>query len=221
MRGRRALIVGATGLVGGHCLDRLLANDMYTQVVVLTRRPLNREHAKLFEQEIDFDKLVNYAGLLEVDDVFCCLGTTLKAAGSQEAFEQVDYWYVKRLAELAARAGVTQFLLVSAIGADPKSLFFYNRIKGQAEAVVRAQFFRTVHILRPSLLLGARDEIRSGEDFAKPIAKILSPFLLGPLKRYRPIRAENLAEFMIHLAKQDIPGVHVHFPSNMPQEIPA
>lgn len=219
MRGRRALIVGATGLVGSHCLDRLLAEDIFTQVVVLTRRPLGREHAKLFEQEIDFDKLVNYGGLMEVDDVFCCLGTTLKAAGSQEAFEQVDYWYVKHLAELAAQAGVTQFLLVSAVGADPKSLFFYNRIKGQAEAVVRAQSFRTVHILRPSLLLGARRERRPGEDFAKPIAKMLSPFLFGPLKRYRPVRAEHVAEFMVHLAKQDGPGVHVHFPSSISQEV--
>ena len=219
MRGRRALIVGATGLVGGHCLDRLLADDMFTQVVVLTRRPLNREHAKLFEQQVDFDKLVNYIGLLEVDDVFCCLGTTLKAAGSQEAFEQVDYWYVKYLAELAARAGATQFLLVSAVGADPKSLFFYNRIKGQAEAVVRAQSFRTVHILRPSLLLGARNEIRPGEDLAKPIVKILSPLLLGPLRRYRPVRAENVAEFMVHLAKQDMPGFYIHFPSNIPQKV--
>lgn len=218
MRGRRALLVGATGLVGRYALERLLVDEAFSQVVVLTRRPLQREHPKLLEQRIDFERLKDYRSLMAADTALCCLGTTLKAAGSKAAFERVDYDYVKEFAALAADAGIPQFLLISAVGANPDSVFFYNRVKGRVEQAVRALPFKSIHILRPSLLLGPRGEHRVGEDFTKPLAKAVSFLLWGPLKRYRPVHAETVAAMMVALARQDAPGVQIHYPSAEPQE---
>ena len=161
--GRTALLLGATGLVGGHVLDLLLASPRYSRVRVLGRRRLARTDAKLDSQEIDFDRLARHAELFRVDDVFCCLGTTIAKAGSQEAFRRVDLSYVVEAASLASEAGAEQFLVVSAVGADPDSRVFYNRVKGEMEAGVKRLPFRAVWILRPSLLLGEREEFRLGE----------------------------------------------------------
>jgi len=211
--GRRVLLAGATGLVGRHCLDRLLGNDDFSRVVVLTRRPVNQRHAKLVARVIDFERLADYAELFDVDAVLCCLGTTLSKAGSKAAFEKVDYGYVKELATAAINQGVKSFLLISAMGASPYSLAFYSRVKGRAEAVVRALPFPTVHILRPSLLLGARDESRLAEDLVKPAVQLIAPFLGGPLARYRPVHADKVAALMVELAKRDERGSHIHYPA--------
>lgn len=207
---RTALLLGATGAVGSLVLRRLLDDRDYRSVAVVARRELAEKHPKLKVQVADFDLLESQHALFAVDDVFCCLGTTLRAAGSKAAFERVDYHYVVKSAELAARAGAKQFLLVSAIGASPKSLAFYSRVKGRAEEAVKQQGIRTVHILQPSLLLGPRAERRPGEQFAKLAAPALSLLTRGPLARYRPIQTEEVAHRMIAYAKSDQAGVHVH-----------
>lgn len=214
---RSALLAGATGLVGGYCLERLLADDAWQRVVVPTRRPLGRSHPKLAEVVLDFDHLEEEAEHLAVDgsfseDVFCCLGTTLAAAGSEEAFERVDFGYVVALAHLAAARGSRRFLLVSAVGADPGSRIFYNRVKGKAEEAVAASGVPIIHILRPSLLLGPRREHRSGEEWAKRFSGLVAPLLVGPLRRWRPIHADAVAGAMVALARRDEPGVFFHEP---------
>lgn len=209
--GIRVLLVGATGLIGGHCLTRLLADKNFSQVTVFTRRALEQPHPKLTVYMIDFDHLKDYAGLIDADVVLCCLGTTHRIAGSPEAFAKVDHIYVAELARLAAARGVTRFLLVSAIGADPASPVFYNRLKGRAEAAVSEQPFKAVHILRPSLLLGERHEPRPLEDWSKQLAPLWSLFLWGPLSHYRPVPAETVAARMIELAKSPEEGIHFHY----------
>ena len=213
MIGSRILLVGATGLIGGFCRAHLLEEDAVKQVVVLTRRPLERSHVKLVEHVIQFDRLAEYGALFEVDTLFCCLGTTLRAAGSREAFEKVDYGYVKKLAELAAEKNVRQFLLISAVGADPHSPVFYSRVKGRAEEAVRQQNFPCVHILRPSMLMGTRPLPRLNEEILKPLAKIARPLFVGPLRRLRPVQAETVATMMVELAKGEYTGVTIHYPS--------
>jgi uncharacterized protein YbjT (DUF2867 family) len=213
MIGKHTMLVGASGLIGSLCLNRLLGEDGIQRVVVPTRRPLERSHAKLDEHLIAFDRLTEYAALFEVDTLFCCLGATLKAAGSREAFEQVDYGYVKTLAELAAAKHVRQFLLISAFGANPHSPVFYSRIKGRAEEAVRRLPFHCVHILRPSMLLGTRPQPRLSEEMLKPLAKITMPLFIGPMRRLRPVQAERVAEMMVELAKADYSGVNIHYPS--------
>ncbi len=121
---RTALILGASGLIGGHCLDLLLRDEAYDQVIVLVRKRLPKNHPKLTQHEVNFDRISEHTNLLKADDIFCCLGTTIKKAGSQEAFRKVDFTYAHEAAKLAAANGATQFLLVSSLGADAKSSVF-------------------------------------------------------------------------------------------------
>lgn len=207
--GRTAILLGGTGLVGGHCLDLLLESDAYRRVVSLGRRKRGREHPKLEEQLIDFERLEDYSAHFRGDDLFCCLGTTIKKAGSQAAFRRVDFEYVRDSARIALEAGTEQLLLVSALGANSRSRIFYNRTKGEAEEGVARIAFRGVQVFRPSLLLGERKELRTGERVAERAMKLFSFLLAGPLKKYRPVHARTVARAMIKVAVQRPAGVNV------------
>ena len=207
---RAALLVGATGLVGGHCLELLLQDDAWEQVAVLGQRELGTTHRKLVQRVVDFDRLAELGEVPRVDDVFCCLGTTIKHAGSEEAFRRVDFAYVHELARLASRQRAGQFLLVSAVGADRQSRVFYNRVKGEVEDAVRELPFDGVHIFRPSLLLGERRESRPGERLAILAGRALGFMLVGPLGRYRPSAARAVAAAMVRIAKDAARGVHLY-----------
>ncbi|MDG4552424.1 MAG: NAD(P)H-binding protein [Candidatus Contendobacter sp.] len=207
----RVLLAGATGLVGGYCLAQLLADEDIGPVTVFARRPLARTDPKLTAHVVDFDHLDDHAEAIHADVALCCLGTTHRVAGSPEAFAKVDHIYVAELARLAAARGVLRFVLVSAVGADPGSPVFYNRIKGRAEAAVSELPFKAVHVLRPSLLLGERLEPRPAEDWSKSLAPLWSLLLWGSFSRYRPVAAEIVAARMVELAKSDREGVHVHY----------
>lgn len=207
---RTALIAGASGLVGGHCLDMLLKSDRYSQVISVGRRDLPLLHPKLEQRIVNFDDLKREAPNLVADDVYCCLGTTIKSAGSKEAFYKVDHTYVTRLAELTASKGASQFMVVSAMGADKNSMFFYNRTKGEMEDDVQRLNFSSVHIFRPSLLLGEREEERTGEELAAKVMGPLSNLMVGPLQKYKPIEAEDVAKSMLYAASQNKPGVFVY-----------
>lgn len=207
---RYALIVGASGLVGGHCLKQLLKSDRYSQVISLGRHDLPVIHPKLEQRTVDFNKLSGYVADLAVDDVFCCLGTTIKKAGSKDAFYKVDHTYVVEVAKAAAGKGASQFIVVSAMGADAGSMFFYNKVKGEMERDVQQLGFEAVHILRPSLLLGDREEQRTGEEFAAKVMKPLSNLMIGPLEKYKPIEAETVAKAMVYAASQQQKGTHIY-----------
>lgn len=199
-----ALLAGATGLVGSHVLQLLLADDAYSHVVTLGRRASPVQHPKLEQRGGDL------GGLEALDDVFCCLGTTIRKAGSQEGFRRVDYDMIVDLARAGVRAGATQFLLVSAIGADPASRVFYSRVKGEAEAAVRQLPYRGIQIFRPSLLLGERAEFRLGERIAMIAAPAVKLALVGRLRRYRPIEAAAVARAMVRVAKEAPRGPNVY-----------
>lgn len=204
-----ALIAGATGLIGQFLLQQLLLSEGWGEVRVLGRSEIDlsaetstaNHLAKLKQQQLDFDQLDQFAenspDFFAVDAVFCCLGTTLKTAGSRAAFERVDHDYVIALAQAGARARAKRFLMVSAIGADPASAFFYNRIKGKAERAVQACDYDAVHFFQPSLLLGDRDKYRDdkrpGEAISQKIMPAFTPLLRGGLRRYRPVQASEVA----------------------------
>lgn len=212
--GIRVLLAGATGLVGRHCLNQLLADESIAAVIAVTRRPLERTHPKLDVRVVNFEYLRQQAGAMRVDAALCCLGTTHRAAGSPEAFAKVDHIYVAELAKLAANAGASCFVLVSSLLADANSPVFYHRVKGRAEAAINELHFKTVHLLRPSLLLGERAEPRPIEDWSRQMAPLWSLFAWGPFSRYRPIPAEIVAAKMVALAKDDQEGVHIHYFNN-------
>lgn len=204
--GRSALLLGATGLVGSQLLDLLLASPQYGRVRVLGRRRPARKDRRLDFHGVDFDRLAGHADLFAVDDVFCCLGTTIARAGSQDAFRAVDFGYVVEAARLASEAGVEQFLVVSAVGSDPDSRVFYNRVKGEMEAAVKHFPFRALWILRPALLLGEREEFRLGERIAELVIRPLSFLLVGRFRRYRPVHARDVAGAMLRLAAEEGTG---------------
>lgn len=199
---KHALLVGASGLVGDRCLARLLDHPAYDRVTVLSRRPLARSHSKLRVELVDFDGL----GSLGVccDDIFCCLGTTIRKAGSQQMFRRVDHDYPLALARLGKVAGARQFLLVSALGADAQSSIFYSRIKGETEHDVAAIGLSKVIFMRPSILLGERYESRPGERAGIFVGRLITPLLVGRLRKYRPIQADEVAAAMLYAANHDV-----------------
>lgn len=195
-------MAGATGLIGNHVLQFLLADETWTRVVTVGRRLTPHKHEKLEQRVLDLGELETVSDLPSLDDVFCCLGTTIRQAGSQPAFRQVDHAFVVGLGRAGLRAGATQFLLVSAIGADPGSRVFYSRVKGETETAIGRLHYRSTQIFRPSLLLGERREFRFGERAAMMAAPVLSAMLIGRLRRYRPIEAETVARAMVNLATE-------------------
>ncbi|MEZ5362663.1 MAG: NAD(P)H-binding protein [Bryobacterales bacterium] len=208
MTPRTAWIAGASGLVGSHCLRLLLARPEYDQVISLVRRPSGVSHPKLQEIIVDFRDLENLQAP-KPDDVFCALGTTIKKAGSREAFRRVDAGYADALAVKAAALGAKRFLLVSSVATDPRSPNFYLRVKAEAEAAVAAQPFEMAGMLRPSFLMGDRAESRLGERIAIPLARAFAFLLFGPMRIYRAIEAKTVAEAMVGAALHAAPGRHI------------
>lgn len=194
---KTAVLFGATGLVGSFLLDALLADERYYAVNVFLRRPSGKTHPKLNEFIVDFNKPEGFRENVRSDELFCCLGTTIRAAGSQEAFRKVDFQFVKDAAEAAKANGIKSFLVVSSLGADAGSLNFYYRTKGEMENAVRAMDFRKCVIIRPSMLLGPRNEFRLGELAGKIVMTVFS-FLI-PAK-YKAIKAVVVANAMLKAA---------------------
>jgi uncharacterized protein YbjT (DUF2867 family) len=205
---RTASLVGATGLVGGCCLQHLLEDPSYNEVRAIVRRPIHLNHPKLRVIEADFDRLSGPS--LGTDDVFCCLGTTIRKAGTREAFRKVDFDYPVNAATLAAKQGSRQFLLVSALGANPGSRVFYNRVKGEVEEAISRLPFAAVHIFRPSMLLGERAEFRPGEKAGAALMTSLSFLMVGKWKKYRAIEADVVARAMVTAARQGRSGLNVY-----------
>jgi len=197
---RSALLVGATGLIGAFLLERLLASPRYSRVIVWARRPLAGSHSKLALEIVDFEHLAQRR--VEAEDVYCCLGTTIRQAGSQRAFRHVDFDYPVALAGVAARSGARRFLVVSALGANKHSRVFYNRVKGEMEEAVRIAGVPKTCVFRPSMLSGRQENKRFWEDVATAAGAVIGP-LFG---RYRPIHGDQVAAAMLAAAEQDLPS---------------
>lgn len=204
---KTVLVAGATGLIGNQLLHLLLADDTYSVVKAITRNPVNIDHPKLENIVIHFDRLTQYHETLRADDVFCCLGTTIKKVKTKEKFRKVDFEYPLELARITKANGASQFLLISALGADKKSGIFYNQVKGEVEEAIAQVGFRSYHIFRPSLLLGDRQEHRSGEDAAKFVFKYLG-FIVPD--KYKGIDSIKVARAMLAKAQQQQAGNFIH-----------
>jgi uncharacterized protein YbjT (DUF2867 family) len=208
---KTAVVLGASGLVGNDLVKILLQNDTYEKVYLLVRKYIEINHSKCEQHIIDFDKLSNYSNFFKVQDVFCCLGTTIKKAKSKEAFRKVDYGYPVEAAKLAKEKGAEKFLVISAMGASSKSIFFYNQVKGQLEETLCNMELPSLHIFRPSLLLGDRGEFRFGENLAAKMSGILNLILAGPLRQYRAIEAKTVATAMVKAAASNQKGITIYF----------
>jgi uncharacterized protein YbjT (DUF2867 family) len=208
---RSSVILGATGLVGGELVKALTRDHESEGVVTLGRRPSGFSAPTLKDVTADLARPETYREYLNVDCVFCALGTTIKKAGSEAAFRRVDYEYPLTVAREAVAQGARRFVLVSAVGADPKSRIFYNRVKGELEVALRAlRFPRGLGLLHPSLLLGERGESRPGEQVAALLMRATAPLFAGGLRKYRAISAEQVAHAMLTAARSDDDGTVVY-----------
>jgi len=201
----KLLLVGATGLVGSHVLRLALADARVDAVVAPVRRGLPA-HPKLDAPRIDYDRLPADAPWWRADAVICMLGTTIKQAGSQAAFRRVDHDYALEVARRAHDAGTPTYALNSAMGADPRSRFFYNRVKGELEQDLARVGLRSLTYVRPGLIGGDRQESRAGERLGLAVLGMLGPLLP---RRYRINPAERIAAALLQAAMAARPGVHV------------
>ena len=199
---KTANVIGATGLVGRELVSQLLQHPGVETVRIFVRRKLNWVNPKLEQHQVDFDREETWKPFLKGDVLFSTMGTTLKTAGSKENQYRVDYTYQYRFAEEASKNGIPAYVLVSSAGADPRSMIFYSRMKGELdEAVLKLPFRKTV-ILRPSLLVGQREKRRWAEVIS---FKIMDPLTRLFLKKYRPIRSATVAKAMIRAGVEEIP----------------
>ncbi len=205
-----ALIIGSTGLVGSHLLHHLLQSSMYESVRSLVRRPTGQVHPKLAEFVVDFTDLEASRDIIKADDVFCAIGTTIRNAGSQEAFHRVDFDYAVNTAGIALRNGAGRFFLVSSVGANASSTVFYSRVKGEVEQTIGRMPYQSVSVFRPSFILGDRKEKRAVVDAIGKTMNSLSFTMLGPFRKYRPIHADTIARAMVKVAEKETPGIRVY-----------
>lgn len=199
MAKRSAIVVGATGLTGRLLVQQLCESDEYLAVSVISRREIGYNHPKLEVKIRNFDKLEE--GDLDIaDDLFICLGTTIKKAKTKENFKKVDLYYPLQIASLAKKRGIHHVLVISAAGTNRKSPFFYSQVKAELEEQLIEMNLPQLSIFRPSLLTGKRGEFRFGERLAEGFFQLVNPLLIGPFKRFRSIEASQLAYAMYHFA---------------------
>lgn len=202
-----ALVAGGSGLVGSRLLTELVAAPEYSRVYALSRRPLAFEHTKLANRIVSFESLPQLSGVV-CHDAFCCLGTTMREAGSEAAFRKVDVGHVLAFARVARAAQAQRFVLLSAVGADERSRHFYLRVKAEAEREVTAMGFAGVDILQPSLLLGLRPDARPLELLAQVFMPLAHPVLFGSRAQYRAISATAIARAMLGAARSGRRGTN-------------
>jgi uncharacterized protein YbjT (DUF2867 family) len=202
-----ALLAGTTGLIGSQLLDLLLGDNDYEKVTAISRKPLYKTHTKLNNLVCELHELQSHAADLKADDVFCCLGTTMKKAKTETAFRAVDYDAPLALAKISKKHGAKKYLLISALGANKNARIFYNKVKGEVEEAIAEVGFESFHVLQPSLLTGPRREQRAGEEAAQMFYKIFG-FLIP--KKYASIESIKVARAMVAIAKEENKGRFAH-----------
>ncbi len=206
----KAVIAGASGLIGNLLLEQLLNHPNYQEVLVLARQGLNLRHVKLKQLVVDFDRLDNYQNEINGHAFFCCLGTTRSKTPDQKIYRKIDHDYPVQLAKIGAKNSMQQFHLVSSLGADKNSSFFYTKLKGETEEDVKKVKFNSIHIYQPSLLIGNRQEKRTAEPIVTVLAKCIDPLLIGNLKKYKSINAETVAKAMVNQSLKNNSGVFTY-----------
>ena len=200
---KHAIMIGATGLVGSTLTQQLLKDEYFSKVTLLVRKPLAISHPKLEQVIFDFEH--PDTSKVKGDVLFCAMGTTLKKAGSKEAQYLIDCEYPYRVGQIAHSNGIENYILVSSIGADANSSSFYLRTKGELEQKLSALGFSKLVSVRPSLILGNRGEFRFGEKLGVVLDSILSPLMIGSLKKYRGVHVDKIVRMLIKASKESFP----------------
>lgn len=214
MQMKRVIVAGASGLIGSELIKLLLVNPNFHEVLAFVRKPLAISHLKLTQISTNFDDLEDVREAFYGDSVFCCLGSTIKKTPDLADYRKVDHDYPVKLAELSEQHKISQFHLISALGANSNSNQFYLKLKGDTEESIKKCFSRSLHIYQPALLTGNRLEKRRFEKTFIFLVKIVNPLLVGSLRKYRSIKATTVGQAMINQTLKNLEGVHT-YPSNI------
>lgn len=206
---KSAIILGATGLTGSYVLDKLLANNNYDKITVFSRRELEVKHDKLEVVVCDLLNLEEQKDKFKADEVYVCIGTTNMKTPNKKLYRDIDFGIPVTAAQLCRENMIDTIAVMSSLGASASSSVFYPKIKGEMENSVLEMELPNTYLLRPSMIMGPRKERRFGETMGKMLAFIISPILVGPLKKYKGIHAEDIAVGMINLCngKSDLKGI--------------
>jgi uncharacterized protein YbjT (DUF2867 family) len=207
---KKAIIAGASGLIGSNMLNILLQHAEYDEVLILVRKELPVNHPKLKQLIVDFAQLNSYSKLITGDALFCCLGSTKKKTPDLKEYLKIDHDYPVQLAQIAFQNNVAQYHLISAIGANASSSNFYTKMKGETERDIIAIGLPALYIYQPSILIGDRKESRPLEAIATIMMKIINPLLMGGLKKYRSIAAQSVANAMYKQSLKNTAGLHIY-----------
>jgi len=207
---KKAIIAGASGLIGSALVKILLNDPEYSEVLALVRTPLEINHQKFNQIAINFDNLEDYAHLITGDAIFCTLGSTRKKTPDLSVYRKIDHDYPVKLAEIAVANSISQYHLISSMGANEEASNFYSKMKGETEADIKAAGLSGLVIYRPSLLTGNRKESRFAEGIMQGLSKVINPLLIGGLKKYRSIKAETVAKAMAKLSHTEIKGIYIY-----------
>lgn len=206
---KTAIILGATGLTGSTLLQKLLKDDRYSKIKLFSRSPIGVKNDKIEEHLVDLFELEKYESEFTADEVFCCIGTTQAKTPDEDTYRRIDYGIPIEAARLAKKNNIGTFIVISALGADVESKFFYNRTKGEMERDVIAQNVPHTYIFQPSLIGGKREEKRPFEAAWKKVMTVGNHLLVGPLKKYRSIHPDTIADAMIYVANNKYAAVKI------------
>ena len=215
---KRVIIAGASGLIGSELLKLLLSDRRIGEVLALVRSPLSLSHHKLQQISLNFDKLSDMKEKLVGDVLYCCLGTTRKKSPNPNDYRQVDFYYPLELGKIAQENKISQYHLISALGANSSSTLSYNRLKGETEQALKQISLHALHIYQPSLLIGNRTEYRALEKLSINLMAFVNPLLLGKFKKYRSIKAITVAKAMINQTFKQGGGIFT-YPSHIIKEL--
>jgi uncharacterized protein YbjT (DUF2867 family) len=204
----KAIIIGATGLIGQNFLSLLEIDEYFTEIDIWLRKPIKIDSSKVKIKHVDFERITENE-FIHADVVFCCVGTTIKKAKTRDAFLKVDFDIPVNLAKLCANSNIQKLIIISSLGADRESKNNYLKTKGEMEYAVSQYNIPSIVFLRPSILLGNRNEFRLGEIIGKIIIQLLGFLLLGKNRKYRGIRAMKVAKAMLNIAKNNTKGIRI------------
>lgn len=214
----KVILVGASGLIGSNLLSMLIESDEISRILLLVRKSLKITNHKVQELIINFDELEKYSSEMRGDIIYSCLGTTKAASPDKNLYRKIDLEYPIKLAEIGVKNGIAQFHLVSALDANAAATNSYLKLKGELEKELKKISIISLHIYQPSLLTGNRIESRTAEKIAISAFKLIDPLLRGPLKKYRSIKAETVAQAMLNQSLKNLKGTFT-YPSILIQEL--
>ncbi|MES2278539.1 MAG: NAD(P)H-binding protein [Bacteroidota bacterium] len=207
---KKAIIIGASGLIGSNLLQILLDRDDYDSVLILVRKELPVKHKKLTQLVVDFDKLDNYANEITGEVIFSCLGTTQGQTPDKAVYRKIDHDYPVKLAQLGLKNGVNQFHLVSVVGADAKASAIYLKLKGETEEDLKKVGLPALHIYQPSMLTGRKEKVRFLESLINGLMIVVNPLLIGGLKKYHSIAASDVAKAIYNQSIDNETGTFIY-----------